>query len=125
MIKVLLGTLGAFFVLLAAVFLIAGITSVDVPVILTGFILMAVGAAPFFALYKMHQSESSRPIHYEQRINIEAKDLVGGEKGVRSLECRNCSGPITASNVRFTDMGMIIDCPYCGSVYSVEEAPKW
>jgi transcription elongation factor Elf1 len=44
---------------------------------------------------------------------------------LESFQCRNCGGKLSADNVKMVAGAPVVSCPYCGTSYQLEEAPKW
>lgn len=124
--KIVLITLGVFFLVLSAIWFLAWASS-DFPIsILVQFIfLFVLGAVPITIVILIGRKEKPAPVNIHQKIEIKGEDLVGGDKSYEKLECRNCGAGLESKDVRFNDMGMIVKCPYCDQIYAVEEKPKW
>ena len=124
--KIVLISMGVFFLLLSAIWFLAWASS-DFPVIiLIEFILLFIlGAAPILVVVLLSRKEKPPEYHIDQKIEIKADELVGGDKSYEKLKCQNCGASLGSKDVKFTDMGMIVKCPYCDQVYAVEEKPKW
>jgi hypothetical protein len=71
------------------------------------------------------RKEDSRPVNVTQSINIQGGDLIGGKRSANDIVCSGCSGPLSDRDLRFTDLGVMVKCPYCGKAYVLEEEPKW
>ncbi|HHD15719.1 MAG: hypothetical protein DRN37_07590 [Thermoplasmata archaeon] len=122
---ILLGV-GIFFLLLSAIFFLGGISPDIRPDILAGAgILFLFGLIPLGIVTYIMKREASRPVNVSQSIHIDGRDLVGGERKLREMECRSCGAVLSPGDIRITDIGIAVRCPYCGSVYIMEEAPKW
>jgi hypothetical protein len=50
---------------------------------------------------------------------------VSGDVNLEQMKCRSCGGILNKDSVSVRAGGIYINCPYCGSSYQVEEAPKW
>ena len=124
--KIVLMILGVVFLVLSAIWFLAWASS-DFPTsILVQFIfLFVLGAVPIAVVIIAGRKEKPAPVNIHQKIEIKSDDLVGGDKSYEKLECRNCGAGLESKDVRFTDMGIIVKCPYCDQVYAVEEKPKW
>jgi len=124
--KIVLISTGVFFLFLSAVWFLAWASSGFPMFILAEFIfLFILGAVPIAIVVVLSRKEKPPEYHIDQRIEIKADDLVGGDKSYEKLKCQNCGAGLESKDVKFTDMGMIVKCPYCEQVYAVEEKPKW
>jgi hypothetical protein len=50
---------------------------------------------------------------------------LSGDVSLESFQCRNCGGKLSADNVKMVAGAPVVSCPYCGTSYQLEEAPKW
>ena len=50
---------------------------------------------------------------------------LSGDVSLESFKCRNCGGKLSADNVKMVAGAPVVSCPYCGTSYQLEEAPKW
>lgn len=125
-VKIILLTFGIFMFVLSAIFFIAGISpDLRVDILLQGLVLLFLGGIPIGIVIYLEKRESSRPVEVTQNININGEDLVGGGRKVSDIKCKTCSASLSSKDVRITDLGVMIKCPYCGNAYVLEEAPKW
>jgi DNA-directed RNA polymerase subunit RPC12/RpoP len=57
---------------------------------------------------------------------VERRELdLTGDVGMEHLKCRSCGGTLDASALREIGGTAMVECPFCGSAYQMEEAPKW
>jgi hypothetical protein len=125
-VKIGLITFGLFFYFLSGIFFIAGISpDLRVDILVQGGMLLFIGSIPVGIVVYLEKKESSRPMTVTQNINIDGKDLVGGERKISEIRCRGCSAGLSSDDVRITDIGVLVKCPYCGKGYVIEEEPKW
>jgi Zn finger protein HypA/HybF involved in hydrogenase expression len=84
--------------------------------IVVGVILMAAAAVlVLLALLK------PRPI---ENTLVQKIDL-SGDVNIEQMKCRSCGGILNKDSISVRAGGIFINCPYCGSAYQLEEAPKW
>jgi len=108
-----------FLVLLGVVFLIAAGTQN----LLTGVALMAVAAMLMFYSYRSRRIEAAKPTLVSQNFTVTMSG--SGQMEKRELKCKSCGAPLADENLRVVQGGVIMTCPYCGTVSSLEESPKW
>ena len=65
----------------------------------------------------------SRPII--QQVEIKHTLDAPGELKLQEMRCRQCSGTLGKDHITVAEGGISVKCPYCGSTYQMEEAPKW
>ena len=84
--------------------------------IVVGVVLMAAAAAlVLLALLKPKPIETT----LIQKIDL------SGDVNIEQMKCRSCGGILNKDSISVRSGGIFINCPYCGSAYQLEEAPKW
>lgn len=81
-----------------------------------GLVLMA-GAGVMIYLTKM------RP--RQQETTIVQKIDLSGDVALEQLRCRSCNGALSKDSIEVKAGAIFVNCPYCGTSYQIEEAPKW
>jgi Zn finger protein HypA/HybF involved in hydrogenase expression len=59
-----------------------------------------------------------------ERTIVQKIDL-SGDVSREEMKCRNCGGTLDEKSVQMVEGAVTVKCPYCGSSYHLEEAPKW
>lgn len=108
--------LAIFLALLGVVFLYSAGQTNTVVRLLIGVISFA-SAAGLIYLSKM------RPVEHTHVHKMQL-DLPG-EVAMKSFECTSCGATLDSKSVKLVAGAVHVDCPYCGSSYQMEEAPKW
>lgn len=105
-----LGLLG-----LGILFLIGGAYNNSTGTLVNGAVmLLAGGVLLFLGLRKQ--------VH---RI-VERRELeLTGDVTMESMKCRSCGGTLSADALKEIGGTAMVECPYCGTTYQLEEAPKW
>ena len=85
--------------------------------IVVGLLLIAGAGVLFYRSYKQNQAE--KPTTIVQKIDFT------GDLSLEQLKCRACGATLSKDNVVVKAGAVVISCPYCGSSYEIEEAPKW
>jgi cytochrome c biogenesis protein CcdA len=81
-----------------------------------GIVLIAAG----IAIIGLTRLKAPAPtVHITQDIDLP------GESDLEQLKCRNCSAPLDQKSVELREGAIFVKCPYCGTSYQIEEAPKW
>lgn len=111
--------LAIFLILLGGIFIIAG--GLENVAIGAAMVLVAVGL--FFYLYRMEKIEAAKPKLINQTFNVQMNG--SGKLEQKQLTCRQCGAPLEDKDLRVVQGGVMVKCPYCGTVYALEEAPKW
>ena len=108
--------LAIFLAMLGVVFLYsAGQTNMVVR--LTIGIISFASAAGLIYLSKL------RPVEHTHVHKMQL-DLPG-EVAMKSFECSSCGATLDHQSVKLVAGAIHVNCPYCGSSYQMEEAPKW
>jgi hypothetical protein len=85
--------------------------------ILVGLISLGVGfGLIWFAARRKPGTEKQEIV---QRIEL------SGNVSLEKLTCRNCGGQLSSENVKVMSGAVVVNCPFCGTSYQLEEAPKW
>lgn len=50
---------------------------------------------------------------------------VSGDVSLEKMACRSCGGALSSDNVKVVAGAPVVNCPYCGASYHLEEEPKW
>jgi hypothetical protein len=61
----------------------------------------------------------------EPSVHITQDIEAPGESDLEQLKCRNCAAPLDQKSVELREGAVFVKCPYCGTSYQIEEAPKW
>lgn len=64
-----------------------------------------------------------RPRKQETTV-IQKIDLTG-DVALEQMRCRSCNGTLSKDSIEVRAGAIFVHCPYCGSTYQIEEAPKW
>lgn len=111
--------LAVFLILLGGIFVIAS----GVENIATGAVLIGIAVVLIFFAYRSERIEASRPRLINQTFNVKMEG--SGKLEQKRLTCRSCGAPLDDKDLKIVQGGVMVTCPYCGSVYALEEAPKW
>lgn len=111
--------LAIFLILLGGIFIIAGGTDN----LLVGAVFIVIAALLFFLAYRSDKMEASKPKLINQTFNVQMSG--SGQLEQKQLKCRSCGAPLEDKDLKVVQGGVVVKCPYCGSVYALEEAPKW
>jgi predicted RNA-binding Zn-ribbon protein involved in translation (DUF1610 family) len=118
--------LSAFLVFLAIVLILLGgifIIASGVENLAVGGVFVLIAALLLFYVYRSEKIEAARPKVMNQTFNV--KMSGSGQLEQKQLTCRSCGAPLADKDLRVVSGGVVVKCPYCGSVYALEEAPKW
>ncbi len=118
--------LSAFLVFLAIVLILLGgifIIASGAENIVIGGVFILIAALLLFYVYRSDKIEAARPKVMNQTFNV--KMSGSGQLEQKQLTCRSCGAPLADKDLSIVSGGVMVKCPYCGSVYALEEAPKW
>lgn len=120
----LITVLAIFLILLGGLFIIAGITApVTVENIVIGTAMVLAAAGLMFYIYRLEKIEAAKPKLINQTFNVQMSG--SGQLDQKQLTCRQCGAPLEDKDLHVVQGGIMVKCPYCGTVYALEEAPKW
>lgn len=120
--KILSGVLifiAVFLILLGGIFIIAG----GVENMAVGGVFVLIAVALLYYVYRSDKIEAAKPKLINQTFNV--KMSGSGQLEQKQMTCRSCGAPLEDKNLSVVSGGVVVKCPYCGSVYAMEEAPKW
>jgi hypothetical protein len=61
----------------------------------------------------------------EKKVEITQKVDLSGDVKIEEMKCKKCGAQLSKDSVVLREGAIFVSCPYCGSDYEVEEAPKW
>ncbi len=105
------------FILLGAAGGAQGVTGVGSAGIVIGVLALIAGGAMLFIAARRNKQETAQNVTYQV-------DLPGETK-VEAMKCRSCGGALTSDNIKMVNGAPVVTCPFCGTVYTLTEEPKW
>ena len=108
-----------FMILLGGIFVIAG----GVENMVVGGVLVLIAVLLLYYVYRSDKIEAAKPKVINQTFNVQMSG--SGKLEQKQMQCRSCGAPLEDKNLSVVSGGVVAKCPYCGSVYAMEEAPKW
>ena len=108
-----------FLILLGVIFLIASGTDN----LITGALLVLIAVLLLFISYRSQKIEAAKPTLITQ--NFDVKMEGSGTLDQKELKCRSCGAPLSEKNLKVVEGGVVMVCPYCNTVTSLQESPKW
>jgi len=91
----------------------------------TGLILIFIGLI-FIAITIGISVFIYRRLHpKEKKIEITQKIDLSGDVKLETMKCQKCGAQLDKDSVTLKEGAIFVSCPYCGSDYEVEEAPRW
>lgn len=81
--------------------------------------LALVAAAFGLIWFARRQEAKGGPQEIIQRVEI------SGDVSLEKMTCRSCGGTLSSDNVKVVAGAPVVNCPYCGASYHLEEEPKW
>jgi len=98
------------------------ITAVVVNVV-TGGVLVLIAVMLLIFAYRSQKVEAAKPTLVTQ--NFDVKMEGSGKLDQKELKCPSCGAPLTDKNLKVVEGGVVMVCPYCGTITSLQESPKW
>lgn len=86
-----------------------------------GISMILVACIFFFIVYRLEHATATQPKLVSQTVTVD----LSGEKIIKDLECKNCGAKLSSKHLGMISGGVIVKCGYCGSIYELEEQPKW
>lgn len=108
---------GLFFLGTGFIFIIAGGSEN----VMIGLASTGIGLFMVFVSYLLVKAEASKPRLVHQDIHMSGS----GEMRTRDIQCPACGAGVAEENIKLIEGGLMVKCPYCEKVTTIEEAPKW
>jgi predicted RNA-binding Zn-ribbon protein involved in translation (DUF1610 family) len=106
-------------IVFGSIFVIAG----EIGNTVTGLILIVIGLVLVYYVYRADKVKASQPQVVQQTVNVQMGG--SGQLNQKAMTCKNCGGPLSDKDLKLVEGAVMVTCPYCGTVSSFEEAPKW
>ena len=111
--------LAVIMIVFGSIFVIAGGMENTV----TGLILIVIALVLVYYVYRADKVKASQPQVVQQTVNVQMGG--SGQLNQKAMTCKNCGGPLSDKDLKLVEGAVLVTCPYCGTVSSFEEAPKW
>ena len=123
--KYILIFIGSVLIVTGLLFLIAAATSNPVGRGIVGIVFLGVGIAMIYRV--VPKSKPGEGEAGEKKIEVVHKVDLPGKLKFKSYKCRNCSAEMSQKDAKFNEEtgSIVFKCPYCESVFEVQEEPKW
>lgn len=108
-----------FLILLGVIFLIASGTDN----LITGAVLVLIAVMLLLFSYRSQKIEAAKPTLVSQNFNVKMEG--SGALDQKELKCRSCGAPLSEKDLKVVEGGVVMVCPYCNTVTSLQESPKW
>lgn len=108
-----------FLMLLGAIFIIAGGTEN----LIAGGVMVLIAIVLIFFNWQSEKVKASQPKLINQTFNVKMEG--SGKLEQKQLTCKSCGAPLADKDLKVISGGIMVSCPYCGTNYALEEAPKW
>ncbi len=108
-VKIILTVFGLIVLFFGLVFLIGGN-----PIV--GFVMLGLGI--FMIVYGLRKAKT-------RDVIIKRELELSGDVSLESMKCNQCGGALSEKNISVRAGAVFVSCPYCGTSYQIEEAPKW
>jgi hypothetical protein len=90
--------------------------------VVIGLISVGIGVGILAITFRRSAAASQEP-GVTQNVTLDI-DLPGDVK-IEKFTCQNCGNPLTKDDIKLVAGAPTVNCPYCGQVYQLTEAPKW
>ena len=116
--KILVSLFAAGFILLGLLFIVAAFhpQANTAGRLVIGAVLLGAGGVMIY-LARMRPTV--------EQVTVQHTLDAPGELKIKEMRCKQCSGALSRDNMKVAEGGVTVSCPYCGSNYQIEEAPKW
>lgn len=73
----------------------------------------------YFISLRARQQAANSPANVTLKVDLPANVAMN------SLKCKSCGGTLTKDNIQMMAGAPVVTCPYCNTVYQLNEEPKW
>ncbi|HUL39227.1 MAG TPA: hypothetical protein VLU38_02960 [Methanomassiliicoccales archaeon] len=108
-----------FLIVLGAIFIIAGGTEN----LVAGGLMVVIAVVLIFFGWQSEKVRAAQPKLVSQTFNVKMEG--SGQLEQKQLKCKSCGAPLSDKDLKVISGGIMVSCPYCGTKYALEEAPKW
>jgi Zn finger protein HypA/HybF involved in hydrogenase expression len=105
------------FILLGAAGGAQGVTGIGSVSVVVGVLALVAGVVMIVLAARRTKQETAQ--------NVTLKVDLPGDTKIEEMKCKSCGGTLTAENIKLVNGAPMVTCPYCNSVYSLTEEPKW
>jgi DNA-directed RNA polymerase subunit RPC12/RpoP len=91
--------------------------------LISGAALVLVSLVLLLFVYRSQKIEAAKPTLVTQNFNVKMEG--SGSLEQKELKCRTCGAPLSEKNLKVVEGGVVMVCPYCNTVTSLQESPKW
>jgi hypothetical protein len=81
--------------------------------------LISLGAGFVLIWLAGRRTKGTEPQEIVQRIELSV------DVSLEKMTCRNCGGALSSENIKVLAGAAVVNCPFCGTSYHLEEEPKW
>jgi len=106
-------------IVFGSIFVIAG----GLEYVATGLIIIVIALVLIFYIYRTEKIRAAQPKIVQQTVNVQMGG--SGQLNQKAMTCKNCGAPLSDKDLKLVEGAVLVTCPYCGTVSSFEEAPKW
>lgn len=107
----------------AIVLILLGVIFLIATDIITGGALVLIAVLLLIFAYRSQKIEAAKPTLVTQ--NFDVKMEGSGKMDQKELKCPSCGAPLSDKNLKVVEGGVVMVCPYCGTITSLQESPKW
>lgn len=87
-------------------------------VLIGGILLLVAFGLIYFAARR-------KPGDANQAQNVTLNIDLPGNVSMESMKCKSCGGVLSEKDVALVNGAAVVTCPFCKTVYTLTEAPKW
>jgi hypothetical protein len=93
--------------------------------LIVSVLLVVIAAVVLIKAYRDANKEpKSREPGGSQTTIVQQIDLPG-DLSLEKMKCQSCGATLSKDSITTRAGAVVIDCPYCGTSYEIEEEPKW
>lgn len=88
-------------------------------------LLVIIAVIVLIKAYRDANREPKESVAAGSQTTIVQQIDLPGELSLEKMKCQSCGATLSKDSITTRAGAVVIDCPYCGTSYEVEEEPKW
>ncbi len=93
--------------------------------LIISLILIIIAAVVLIKAYRDANKEPKESKAPDSQTTVVQQIDLPGDLSLEKMKCQSCGATLDKDSITTRAGAVVIDCPYCGTSYEVEEEPKW
>jgi hypothetical protein len=93
--------------------------------LIVSVLLVVIAAIVLIKAYRDANKEPKESAAAGSQTTIVQQIDLPGDLSLERMKCQSCGATLSKDSITTRAGAVVIDCPYCGTSYEIEEEPKW